>query len=156
VRWSRAEHLHLTLLFFARLRDDRIDALIAAMQDTPLPGGDLELEWHAGAFEGRGSRNDVVFLPPEPRASEALRTCQTELIQRVAAAGLEVERRSFQPHLTLGRWRDPRTVNDLTHLFRHSPERPLALDGGRVVLYRSHLGAGPPRYEVLAERLRES
>jgi RNA 2',3'-cyclic 3'-phosphodiesterase len=68
-----------------------------------------------------------------------------ELAEEAAlAAGLIPEERPFHPHLTLSRIRPPADVRDLV-----DEELDLGWRCDRVVVYRSHLGRGPARYEAL-------
>lgn len=59
-------------------------------------------------------------------------------------AGLLPEERPFHPHLTLSRIRPPAEVRQLL-----DEELDLGWRCDRVVIYRSHLGRGPARYEPL-------
>jgi RNA 2',3'-cyclic 3'-phosphodiesterase len=60
------------------------------------------------------------------------------------AAGLLPEERPFHPHLTLARIRPPADVRDLV-----DEDLDLGWRCDHVVVYRSHLGRGPARYEPL-------
>ena len=60
------------------------------------------------------------------------------------AAGLEPEDRPFRPHLTLSRVRPPESIG---HLQDEGLDLTWIADS--VVVYRSHLGQGPARYEPL-------
>jgi len=60
------------------------------------------------------------------------------------SAGLSPEERPFHPHLTLARIRPPADVRDLVE-----EDLDLGWRCDRVVVFRSHLGRGPARYEPL-------
>lgn len=92
-----------------------------------------------------------------PRASKATvfwagigrGTSDISLLNEVAeeaaiSAGLSPEERPFHPHLTLARIRPPADVRDLV-----DEELDLGWRCDRLVIYRSHLGRGPARYEAL-------
>ena len=59
-------------------------------------------------------------------------------------AGLEPEDRPFRSHLTLSRVRPPQGIGHLM-----DEQIDLSWTGDRVVVYRSHLGDGPARYEEM-------
>jgi 2'-5' RNA ligase len=59
-------------------------------------------------------------------------------------AGLLPEERPFHPHVTLARIRPPDDVRDLV-----DEDLDLGWRCDHVVVYRSHLGRGPARYEPL-------
>jgi RNA 2',3'-cyclic 3'-phosphodiesterase len=68
-----------------------------------------------------------------------------EVVEDAAiASGLLPEERPFHPHLTLARIRPPVDLRDLV-----DEELDLSWRCDRVVVYRSHLGRGPARYEPL-------
>ena len=60
--------------------------------------------------------------------------------------GAERERRPFEPHLTLGRLRDPLRVE----LERAIPQEPVAWTVSEVILYESRLPADGARFVPLA------
>jgi 2'-5' RNA ligase len=77
-----------------------------------------------------------------------LAALRIDVVDRLATAlGWEPEPRPFRPHVTVARVRRgarPR-IRDL-------PDAPQASFAGEaVVLYRSHLGGGPARYEALEQ-----
>jgi 2'-5' RNA ligase len=59
-------------------------------------------------------------------------------------AGLVPEERPFHPHVTLSRIRPPVDVHDMV-----DEELQFSWRCERLVMYRSHLGRGPARYEPL-------
>ena len=64
--------------------------------------------------------------------------------EAVEAAGFAPEDRPFRSHMTLSRLRPDQ---DVTAVLEAVPPVGLAMAVDRVVLYRSHLGRGGPRYE---------
>jgi 2'-5' RNA ligase len=74
--------------------------------------------------------------------ANAVRSALAQLIPRLA------DEASFRPHLTMARARDERGLRLADWLARRdAPVGSIEVD--RVVLYRSHLGHGPARYEPL-------
>lgn len=72
-------------------------------------------------------------------------TLLNEVAEEAAiASGLLPEERPFHPHLTLSRIRPPADVRDVI-----DEDLELSWRCDRVVVYRSHLGRGPARYEPL-------
>ncbi len=73
-----------------------------------------------------------------------------EVAERVEAAvteaGLRAADRPFRPHLTLSRIRPPQ---DLRALLDAAPVMKVPMVVDRISLFRSHLGRGGARYEVL-------
>jgi 2'-5' RNA ligase len=71
-----------------------------------------------------------------------------ELAGRVSSAAGLPEQDAFRPHLTLARSRNDQGSDARPLLAAARPPRA-SLPVTELVLYRSHLGSGPPRYEAL-------
>jgi 2'-5' RNA ligase len=148
-RWTDPEGWHVTLAFLGATDPGEVARLsreLAAVADAHAP---FELEAGGlGAFPSR-SRARVLWYgiaDPGGRLARLARAVQ-------AALGLEAVER-FRGHLTLARARD-RLGTDALALMTGVAPSPARLLVDRVVLYRSHLGRGPARYEALASaRLR--
>ena len=102
-RWVPPENYHLTLRFIGEVpphRAEEIDLALAAIR-----GRRLELTLAGvGTFAKGGRANTLwVGLERNPRLEHLQNKIETAL-QR---AGLEPERRRFQPHVTLARLRNP-------------------------------------------------
>lgn len=108
----------------------------------------------AGTFPPRGAPRVLWVGVASGSGTEAAAELSTldrtaRAVARAArSAGLEVERRPFRPHLTVGRWRpaDPadRGVVDALTGYRGPPFRV-----AEVALVRSHPGPAP-RHEPVA------
>jgi 2'-5' RNA ligase len=82
------------------------------------------------------------------RADQDLVSLQADLVAGLASAiGFEAERRSFAPHVTVGRVRRGTPIDTRRAL---DPAPELAFAPAALTLYRSHTGAGGARYEPLA------
>lgn len=139
-----SENWHLTLRFLGNVAPDSVARLRRELGREGL-GGPFEITFGAlGAFP-RPKRARVIWLGVT-RGEEPLQRLAATVESRVRAAGLPPEDRPFSPHLTLSRLRDP---SDVARLIA-SPRPPVvALPVHELVLFRSHLGAGPPRYEAV-------
>lgn len=97
-----------------------------------------------GAFPS--PRKATVFWAGIGRGSSDVSLLNEIAEEAAVSAGLSPEERPFHPHLTLARIRPPADVRDLI-----DEELDLGWRCDRVVVYRSHLGRGPARYEPLDE-----
>ena len=138
IRWTDPAHTHLTLRFLGWTTRERLASLEPRL--AAVASGTPALEARVsglGLFPPRGRARVLwvgVALPPPGVALQA--ECEAAAV----AAGFPPERRQYQPHLTLGRWRDPQP----------RPELP-ALDLGtarldRLVLFRSELRRSGAEY----------
>ena len=138
------ENWHITLRF--------LGPTLAVVRDRVLAYLDqhLAVEPFSVVFSGLGgfpreSKASVLWLGAEGDVDQ-MATAATICEEAAVAAGLEPEGRPFHPHLTLARIRPPADVRPLVDMV--GPARvKLAVDA--VTLYRSVLGSGPARYEVV-------
>lgn len=140
-RFIPAENLHLTLAFLGNVDDDRIAAVGDAVAegarghdaiDTSLAG--------LGVFPSR-KRARVLWAGLADRQGR-LRAIAAAVQAALEPLGFEPEKRAFHAHVTLARLRQPGPVG-----VERVALEPLAFTIDRVILFRSHLGRGFPRYE---------
>lgn len=136
---------HLTLRFLgdasgAALRRVR-EEVAAAPLGEPFPVRFGEY----GAFP-RASRATVLWLGIA-EGTEPLGRLAGAVEQAVRRAGFPAEGRPFKPHLTLSRIRAP---EDARAVLDRLPPFPPVMPVEEVVLFRSRLGGGAPRYEAVA------
>ena len=104
VRWARPEKVHLTLKFLGDIREEALNDLCAALEETcrhhaPFDVGLIGL----GAFPS--ARRAQVLWAGIGAGSDGLRSLATDLDAALAPLGFEREKRPYTPHLTLGRAR---------------------------------------------------
>jgi 2'-5' RNA ligase len=138
----RPENWHLTLRFLGEVDGVGADWIIREV-DAAERGPAFSVRWGSlGAFP-RPRRATVLWLGLERGAEEAERLAAV-VEKAVEAAGFAPEDRPFRSHLTLSRLRPDQ---DVTAVLEAVPPVGLAMPVDRVMLYRSHLGRGGPRYE---------
>jgi 2'-5' RNA ligase len=135
---------HLTLRFLgdtpAEARERLVRELRAAACGPAFP---LELAG-LGAFP-RPARASVLWVGAA-EGEAPLRALAEEVEAAVRRAGFPAEPRPFSPHLTLSRIQPP---HDVRALVEHFPDFAERITVDAVVLFRSHLGRGPARYEAV-------
>ena len=148
----RTEHMHLTLVFIGEVDEARRAAIAEQMaHDIDQPAFDLVFGG-IGVFPPRGAPR-VLWLGVS-RGSDLAIDLQHRVSARLQAAGVEPERRPFNPHLTIARWRESRPAD---------AERVIEPAGGgtvatvrvtAVTLYESRLSsAGPTHMSLTHARL---
>lgn len=138
----RPESWHLTLRFLGETSRERLDMLVRALEEAPLGAAFTLVFSGPGAFP-RPARAAVLWVGVAEGA-DALRTLAAEAETAARRAGFPAEERPFSPHLTLSRIQPPR---DVRPLLERAPPFGERLRVEEVVLFRSHLGRGPARYE---------
>jgi 2'-5' RNA ligase len=142
-RWVPAANLHLTLRFIGGIERALAEGITDRLAESRLTAFEMALG-DLGTFK-RGRLVRVVWLGVTAGA-EAAGGLAAQIEAACAAAGLEAEKRPFQPHLTLARAR-PRFGAALPSL----PEAPRLMPwrADELVLYRSHLSPKGSVYESL-------
>ena len=151
----KPEQIHLTLLFLGEVQEARVQPVIDAMNiAVDLPVFDIAFGG-AGVFPSRGVPRVLWIGVTE--GAPPLTILQSEIARRIRALGIAFDDRPFQPHLTVGRWRESRGRA------RGTP-KPLRREGGalrkvaeisnlqvtRATLYQSRLSSSGQAYTALA------
>lgn len=106
VSWTKRENLHYTLRFLGEVGEDgarrAADAAVEAASDHRAFAAELGA---LGAFPN-ARRARVIWLGLA-RGGEALVALASSLDHALARRGFPPEGRAFEPHLTLGRVREP-------------------------------------------------
>ncbi|HEX8388909.1 MAG TPA: RNA 2',3'-cyclic phosphodiesterase [Sphingomonas sp.] len=149
-RWQDDEQLHLTLRFVGEVERPTAEDLVDAFQAFRARAPTVRLHG-VGAFGGRG-RAGALWAGLAPR--EPLTSLHRKVDQLCVRAGLEPERRSFTPHVTVGRLsrgvrHDGPEVRRWLAAHAALSSEPFRFD--RAILYRSHLGRAGASYEAVAE-----
>lgn len=153
IRWVQLDRLHVTLRFLGPTPAGRL-ADVAAALDAAAAG--------VGPFEVRFAGAGAFPAPDRPRAlwlgivrgAEELGRLAAAFEVALSTAGWPVEPRSFRPHMTVARTDGVTEGTDAaTALERAATTLDAGFRADRVLLYRSHLGAGPAKYQPLHETL---
>lgn len=149
LRWTRPEALHFTLRFFGDLGEDLIGEAARAISESGASVLPFDVTLTGlGVF---GSwRHPRVLWVGTGRGGLRLEALARVLEERFAARGLGRSDKPFRPHLTVGRWRDPRARAGRGA--RAAGEEVGEIESFTVdemTLVQSVLGGGPARYHRL-------
>jgi 2'-5' RNA ligase len=139
------EALHVTLCFLGGRPVDEVERIGGLVVAHAAPVGELALGEALWLPRRRPHVLGVELLDP----TGALTSLQAGIAATLSAeAGYEPDHRRFLPHVTVARVRHGARPQqrELAPL----PAVPEGFAGEALTLYRSHLGAGPARYEVVA------
>ena len=137
-------NLHLTLRFLGEVQREVADRLRAELTRCSLQRRFTLTLAGYGAFP-RPERATTLWMAVT-NGGARLAELAAGVEEAALRAGLPPARRPFRAHLTLARAREPQ---DVRRLIASLPARSHAVSVDGFQLFRSHLGGGPPRYEVL-------
>ena len=146
VRWASPDAMHLTLAFLGQIEEDSANSLLGALTSELASVRPFDLSiGKLGTFGDRRRRGGAqVVWAGLDGDTDALSELQKRVTEAVRQAGLRVESRRFQPHITLGRVRR----GHRWHL--NTADTPsLSTNSFRVTavnVMESRLGQGPAEY----------
>lgn len=151
VRWTRPEGIHLTLKFFGDIDENEIASISDIVERTAKGYEGLFLKMgKLGAFPNN-RRARVLWLGVEGE-TDKLASLQGSMEDAFEALGFVRERRSFKPHLTLGRARSSRGMimglPEVMERIRYESAAPFSAEG--LTLFKSDLLPGGAVYTKLA------
>jgi len=150
VRWVKPGAMHLTLKFLGPTREDQVSGVAGVLEQTASGVAPFVFDVAGiGAFPN--TRNPKVIWAGMSFDAR-LSTFQEQLETGLARIGFPKEKRSFSPHLTLGRVREGAARKELSSLIdEYGNENIGRVEATRVVFFRSELMPSGPVYSVLKD-----
>jgi 2'-5' RNA ligase len=154
-RWVHLANLHLTVRFLGDTPLDVVPDVALAVEDaiggSGVRGFEVVLEG-AGVFPGL--RKPRALWLGIAQGATSLGSLAGVLGPALEALGWAHDGRPYRPHLTVARL-DSTSIADggavAAELERAAAGWRTSFVADRVILYRSHLGGGPPRYDPIVE-----
>jgi 2'-5' RNA ligase len=150
-RWVDLNGLHLTLRFLGPTAEVRLPALKEALDlaGAGRPAFRVAIAG-AGAFPSMDRPRAIWLGVQDPEGG--LAGLSREVSLALVAAGWPLDERPFTAHLTLARTDGVRSGPRVARrLVAATKDLEAWFEVDRVVLYESHTGRGPARYEPLHE-----
>jgi 2'-5' RNA ligase len=153
--WARAENLHLTLKFLGDTHVSRVDVLATAVRHAASQTSPFQAQVQGcGAFPLRGQPRVLWIGVDDPTGG--LTKLYRALEDECAQAGFSREERSFHPHLTVARLRQPQGARHLAEVHRQMGFQPTSFRVSELCLIRSELMSAGSRYTVIARHALKS
>ena len=154
VSWVKPERLHLTLRFLGQVSAEQKEEIESAIAETANAFSRFVVQCGgAGAFP-TVRRPRTIWLGFSGEGKASLVALAERLERRLEKCGFPREDRPFQPHLTLGRVKDPRAVRELARRLERETLEETDWPIDELHLVKSDLGPRPV-YTILAHyRLR--
>lgn len=146
-RWTSIDKQHVTLNFLGWVEAHLLKLVTSAIDDVARSHAPGDVSMGAlGAFPKSrrarvlwaGLHDDQGLLPALAR----------DLGERLRVVGYEPEERPYTAHVTLARFKTPRSLDGLLPVL---PPPPGSFTVDRITLFRSRLSPSGARYEVVYE-----
>ena len=106
LRYVKVENIHLTVVFMGNIKTDHLAAMKNEIQMVCLKYGPFEISINGmGCFPNR--RNPRVLWLGLHGDMQRMALFRDDLQRNLKPFGIKEEKRTFKPHLTLGRFRKP-------------------------------------------------
>ncbi|MBN2034515.1 MAG: RNA 2',3'-cyclic phosphodiesterase [Deltaproteobacteria bacterium] len=139
-KWVRPESIHLTMVFMGEIREADLPLVIDAIGEVCLHYGPFPTALQSmGSFPS--SRNPRVLWLGVDTDLERMSRFRDDLEQRLLPFGIQVEKRGFHPHLTLGRFKKlgKKTAELEELLSKHRGLTSALCSLNELILFRSDL-----------------
>lgn len=149
ISWTPSDNLHITTKFIGEYPDERLPQLRETIGALPPTGafklGIRGIGWFPNPHQPR-----VLFAGVD--APPALSELASSTDAALAALGVKLESRPYNPHLTLGRIKPPSDLANLRRAIAALPSSDFGVfNASRHLLYLSKTEPEGTRYSVLAE-----
>jgi 2'-5' RNA ligase len=123
LRWVDPAGIHLTLAFLGYLTDEQLETAIDAAQIAARQGVPFEYRLKGLGIFGSSSQPRVIWMGIEDLPSGQIQGSPLQQLHRILTRelelrGFEIEKRSFSPHLTLARIKQPLSPDEQQRLQR--------------------------------------
>ena len=146
LRWISGEALHLTIAFIGAVDAGQVAAIASAVEVAaaglaPVPTGLTRF----GRFPEGGRAARVLWVGLDDPGGGLTRVAAA--VTAALDGFLQADGRPYQPHITIAR---AGSLTAVPPTFHDAEVPSIRWMAENLTLFRSHLGAGVPRYEPLA------
>jgi 2'-5' RNA ligase len=148
IKWTRPESMHLTLKFLGEIDEARLSEVVNVVQKVTAKHQQMTLRLSGiGVFPHL--RNPRIFWVGLSGETEKFASLAEEIDLSLAELGFPREERSYNPHLTIGRFKSPLGAPELISHARQHPLQVLTFCVSEVTVMRSVLNPRAAVYTTL-------
>jgi len=152
--WTREENLHLTMKFFGAVPVTKVESISAAAARAVASAHPFTLSiGGCGAFPPKGQPRVLWIGTEDPSGN--LAKLHAALESECERLGFVREQRTFHPHLTVARLRQPHGARELARLHQDIGFDSLMVPVREIHLIRSELSSQGSRYTTLSRHVIE-
>ncbi len=144
IKWVRPEGLHITLHFLGYLDEEKTSAVREMLKRVINDFQKTELTFYQlDAFPNLRQPRVIIIKGKE---NKIITDSQAAIGVELKKLNIETDNRPWQPHLTLGRAKEPTTV-------KTKEIQPFSFAVESIELMESHLSSAGANYEILESYL---
>lgn len=135
-RWARVEGMHVTLKFIGEVPEEKVERIkkeLAGVRGPARGGATVEMNFRGVGFFPSAKHPRVFWAGIE--ATPNLAEIANEIEKRMERLGIQSEKRTFRPHLTLARFKSEEGLPKL----REAIEKAGAMEFGSTRTSEFHL-----------------
>lgn len=150
VSWDKSEKLHITMKFFGDVEEQKVSLLSKSFEKIAgqFVAFNLKIS-KTGVFPSAQDAR-ILWLGIEDEKG-SVKKLNNILGSECEKFGFKREKRSFKPHLTIARLREPHKSQKLTERHLTSEFESAEFSVGEIVIYESSLLASGFVYSVLSK-----
>lgn len=148
VRWEPSEKFHITIKFLGNVNDTILPTIIDSISNVCKEYQPFEVRYeNIGFFPNK--RNPRVIWVGCTDLSGALNSLKKRFDEILIPFGFDIEKRTFHPHVTLGRMKSTKNINNLISLVEKITFNPVETIINEIVFMKSTLFSHGSQYSVL-------
>lgn len=149
VKWTRPEHIHLTMKFLGNTEPAMLPVLREAIAELVGPLFPFEVEARGVGFFPGPHKPRIIWSGFDDESAEVLSLLHRAIERDLGEIGIEQDDKPFRPHVTLGRVKS-RKRPDFTRLVDQIERRSYGKSYIKdIILYESKLDHEGPHYTVV-------
>jgi len=138
IKWVRPDSIHITLKFLGDVESGRIPEVVRAIEPAVLAIRPFSVQIGGCGFFPNAKKPNVLWIGVSEGA-DALALLAQRIDDALSDIGFEREKRAFRSHLTIGRVRSTRHIEDAVSMLQSSPFDAGTFEARTVNLMKSDL-----------------
>jgi len=149
VKWVKPDNIHITLKFLGDVDNHKIGEVSACVQEAVRPFVRFTIGIAGTGMFPNDRRPSVLWIAVREGAETLIQMagCMDSALARV---GFQKERRPFSPHLTIGRVRSSKRIEDTVTFMQKSEWNAGSFEADAVAVMKSDLRPAGALYTPLA------
>ena len=151
VKWVDSKNIHLTMKFLGETDENKVEAIIESIKSVAAKHKSVDCTINKVNAFPNIKRPKVVWAGLEDINLDKLEKIASDIDNEMSRLDFEKENKKFKSHLTLGRVKDNKDMDELTKYLESYKIQPYDILFDKIVLFKSTLTPQGAIYERLYE-----